>query len=463
MEPSNASHSLRRLPGVDALLHTEPLRALAQRYGLAEIKAALRALQNEWRATRTAPDWAQDPAAYAIALEKTLRGTGYRSVFNLTGTLLHTNLGRAPLPAAAFDATRDLVTRPMNLEFDLASGERGERETPVTDRLKRLTGAEAATVVNNCAAALMLVLNTFALGRRVPVSRGELIEIGGSFRLPEIMTRSGCALHEVGATNRTHLHDYAEAISAETGLLLKVYPSNYRIEGFASSPGVRELAELAHARGLPFCVDIGSGALLDLRRWGLPHEATPGEILAQGADLVICSGDKLLGAVQSGLILGRADLVEACRRNPMKRALRADKVTLALLDYTLGLYEDPARLEAELPLFRWLETAPALLLERGERVLAALGDRLAPEFRLQVEESRAEMGSGALPEASLDSRAVVIDHNEDRALRALQDALRCCATPVIGRLHRGRLWLDLRGADPIDALVDALATLETPT
>ncbi|MFM7120650.1 MAG: L-seryl-tRNA(Sec) selenium transferase [Gammaproteobacteria bacterium] len=457
---SDKKGAFRGLPGIDTVLREPAMARLIAAYGLGTVKSRLRALQTAWRHARTAPEWSDQPAAYAPALSRALAASGYRPVFNLTGTLLHTNLGRAPLPASAFDAARELVTRPMNLEYDLTTGKRGDREAPVVERLCRLTGAEGALIVNNCAAALMLVLNTFALGRSVPVSRGELIEIGGSFRLPEIMTRAGCRLVEVGATNRTHRGDYAGAIDADTALLLKVFPSNYRIQGFARAPGIAELADLAHAHGLPLCVDLGSGALIDLARWGLPHEPTPTELLAQGADLVLFSGDKLLGGVQSGFIAGRADLVAACNGNPMKRAFRADKVTLALQDQILALYEDPARLALELPMMRWLNADAATLDARGSVLLQVLAPRLPPSFRCAIEASRAEMGSGSLPEETLPSRSLVIDHTEERQLRALADSLRALPTPVIGRLHQGRLWLDLRGAEPLDALSETLSALE---
>jgi L-seryl-tRNA(Ser) seleniumtransferase len=454
--------ALRQLPGIDALLSHPALAGVIRAHGAEPVKARLRSLQLGWRQARQAPGWSADPAAYADVIAADLDAEGYRRVFNLTGTLLHTNLGRAPLPDAAFDAVRKLVTGPMNLEFDLATGSRGDRERPVEARLRRLTGAPAATIVNNCAAALMLVLNTFALGRPVPVSRGELIEIGGSFRLPELMTRAGCRLVEVGTTNRTRTDDFRAAVTAETALLLKVHPSNYRIEGFTATPGVRDLAALATEVGLPLCVDLGSGALLDFQRWGLPKEPTPGELLAQGADLVLFSGDKLLGGVQAGMIVGRTDLVAACRQNPMKRALRADKVTLTLLDQVLGLYEHSETLDAQLPMLQWLNLTEAQLRARGSAVIEILRARLPAACQIDLDVCAAEMGSGSLPEASLPSLAVVIGHPQDRLLRALQVALRRLPTPVIGRLQQGRILLDLRGADPLPALLETLGALEAP-
>jgi len=454
--------ALRKLPGIDTLLSHPALADLVRKHGAEPVKERLRALQTAWRQARCAPSWSDDPGAYAHTVATELESQGYRRVFNLTGTLLHTNLGRAPLPDAAFEATRALVTGPMNLEFDLATGTRGDREAPVEARLRRLTGAPAATIVNNCAAALMLVLNTFALGRPVPVSRGELIEIGGSFRLPELMTRAGCHLVEVGTTNRTRTDDFRSALTADTALLLKVHPSNYRIEGFTGTPGVRELAALAAEASLPLCVDLGSGALLDFQRWGLPKEPTPSELLEQGADLVLFSGDKLLGGVQAGMIVGRADLVAACRQNPMKRALRADKVTLALLEQVLAMYERPETLDAQLPMLQWLNRSEADLQARGRAVVAALANRLPADYQLALEPCAAEMGSGSLPEATLPSLAVAIQHPQDRMLRELQTALRRLPVPVIGRLHQGRILLDLRGADPLDALLETLGALEVP-
>ena len=322
-----------------------------------------------------------------------------------------------------------------------------------------LTGAEAATVVNNGAAALLLVLNTFALGREVPVSRGELIEIGGSFRLPDIMSRSGARLREVGTTNRTHLRDYAAALNGETGLLLKVHPSNYHISGFTSEVGVRALADLAAETSVPVCVDLGSGTLVDLRRFGLPHEPMPQEVLAEGADLVTFSGDKLLGATQAGVIVGRADLIAEIKRNPLKRALRPDKLTLAFLEKTLTLYESPEALVETLPLLRTLTASVEVLEHRGAAVKNILNEKLSG-FRIDVVESDCQLGSGSLPDQRIPSRAVRIDNDQARVLEQLRDRLRGLPVPVIGRLQQGSLWLDMRGAERLDELCDSLRPLE---
>jgi len=450
--------ALRDLPGIDRLLRSDGLMPSVNAHGEFRVKALLRELQSGWRQAGEAPEWAADPGAYASVVDERLGRQTYRPVFNLTGTVLHTNLGRALISEAVYRAVEPLVTRPINLEYDLADGRRGNREQFVEDRLTLLTGAESATVVNNGAAALMLMLNTLALNRSVPVSRGELIEIGGSFRLPDIMTRSGCRLLEVGTTNRTHLQDFASAVGADTGLLLKVHPSNYHIDGFTREVAVSELAQLAHDRGLPLAVDLGSGTLVDLTRYGLPHEPTPQEVLAQGADLVSFSGDKLLGATQAGIVVGRRDLVEALKKNPMKRALRPDKLTLAFLEHTLALYEDPDRLTETLPLLATLTTPLAMLKERADEICQLLLSRL-PSFTVTVEDAEGQIGSGALPAQRLPSVAVTIHHADEAQVRGLLDQLRNLPVPVIGRLHQGRIWLDMRGAERTEELVADLGSL----
>jgi len=450
--------NLRKLPGIDRLLNSPELAPLLQRHGVQRVKAALRELQDQWRKSGTAPAWLDDPAGYARALHQQLRYGDYQPVFNLTGTIIHTNLGRAPLSEALLAEITPLVTRPVNLEFDLRTGKRGDRDGIVEEKLRLLTGADAATVVNNGAAALMLVLNTFALGRTVPVSRGELIEIGGSFRLPAIMERSGCLLREVGTTNRTHLADFAGAIDDSTGMLLKVHPSNYHIAGFTSEVANPDLAALAQKSGLPFCVDLGSGSLVDLTRWGLPHEPMPQQILAQGADLVTFSGDKLLGSMQAGIILGRKELIAALKKNPMKRALRADKLTLAYLSKTLSLYEDPDSLAERLPLLQMLTTDLDVLRERAELVMSVLNERL-PGFTISVADSRCQIGSGSLPDQNIASISVTLLPAQDKDLLELQTQLRALPVPVIARISQGCLWLDMRGAQRLQELTENLRCL----
>ncbi|MEQ9004061.1 MAG: L-seryl-tRNA(Sec) selenium transferase [Pseudomonadales bacterium] len=452
---------LRHLPSIDRLLAAPAMAPVIAGFGAASVKDTLRRLQADCRDQGEPPPWSGEADGWAEAVTRALRPGAYRTVFNLTGTIIHTNLGRALPPAEAFDAVRDLVTRPMNLEFDLDSGRRGDRETPVARRLCLLTGAEAATVVNNNAAALMLVLNTLARERNVPVSRGDLIEIGGSFRLPELMERSGCRLLEVGTTNRTHAADFAATADRNPALLLKVHPSNFHVSGFSKTVSTTELGGLSRDLGVPLCVDLGSGTLVDLRRWGLPHEPTPAEVLAQGADLVTFSGDKLLGGIQSGLIVGRRDLVEACKRNPIKRALRADKITLALLDRVLALYEAPDELAARLPLLRTLTLNAGELTRRAHAVCNALRPRL-PGWTLEVVDSDAQIGSGSLPNQALPSVAVHATHPQPSRAADLQAALRALPTPVIARLQRDAVWLDMRGAEPEAELLGELAGLTLP-
>jgi L-seryl-tRNA(Ser) seleniumtransferase len=342
----------------------------------------------------------------------------------------------------------------MNLEYDLVKGVRGQRETVVEQRLSELMNCEAVTIVNNCAAALMLVLNTYGLRAQVPVSRGELVEIGGSFRLPELMSRAGCDLVEVGTTNRTRLSDYA-AVAGSASMLLKIHPSNYHIEGFTESVEAPELAGLAKEYGIPSCVDLGSGSLVDLSQWGLPKEPTPQSVLDQGVDLVTFSGDKLLGSVQCGIIAGRKELIEQIRSNPMKRALRADKVTMAILNATLKLYNEPQQLPEHLPLLKTLTLSQDALRSRAKQLIEGLPEQLTGTLI----ESEAQIGSGALPDQTIDSIGVILQHPSFSAQK-LADALRRCKTPIIGRIKADQVILDMRGADPLDELIINIQSLD---
>jgi L-seryl-tRNA(Ser) seleniumtransferase len=372
-----------------------------------------------------------------------------KPVINLTGTVLHTNLGRAVLPQEALEAVVRVARAPSNLEFDLVQGGRGERDSHIEALICELTGAEAATVVNNNAAAVLLTLNTLANNREVPVSRGELVEIGGSFRIPEVMQGSGCQLVEIGATNRTHLKDYAAAIGENTALLLKVHTSNYRIEGFTDSVSEPDLAELALQHKLPLVADLGSGSLIDFAALGLPQEPTAAESIANGVDIITFSGDKLLGGPQCGIIAGRKELVEQMRKNPLKRALRLDKMTLAALAEVLKLYRDPVSLINKLPTLRYLTRPLADMQDQAQRLVPAVQEALSKSFLVGSKTSYSQIGSGALPIETLESIVLYIAPLEpnDSIVRALSEALRALPCPIIGRIHKGELLLDLRCLD----------------
>jgi len=434
--------ALARLPSVDRLLRRPDTDALVAVYGRAAVTGAIRAVLDELRAARAALPQDVGRAVVGRASERLAAEArpSLRPVFNLTGTVLHTNLGRAPLPEEAIDALRVAARDATNLEYDLESGRRGERDHHVERLLCGLTGAQAATVVNNNAAAVLLVLNTLANRKEVPVSRGELIEIGGSFRLPDIMRRAGCKLREVGTTNRTHLADFAQAIGPKTGLVLKAHTSNYAIEGFTAEVPEPELATLCRERGVPFGVDLGSGALVDLRRFGLPEETTPAQAIARGADLVTFSGDKLLGGPQAGMIVGRAELVAQLRRNPLKRALRVDKLTLAALEAVLRLYQDPDRLVARLPVLRRLTRPAGEIRAMAEDLRPLLAAWAKAGVAVRVVDCESEVGSGAAPRRRIASAGLELRPGSNR----LAAALRALPIPVIGRLQDGALILDLR-------------------
>jgi L-seryl-tRNA(Ser) seleniumtransferase len=443
--------SLSHLPSVDRLIRSDEGQRLVQAYGRTLVTGAIRDVLNEARTNRQEEAAATDAEWLARANQRITVATSpsLKPVFNLTGTVLHTNLGRAPLPAEAIDAVARVWGQPANLEFDLDDGVRGDRDVHLERQICRLTGADAATCVNNNAAAVLLVLNTLALRKEVLTSRGELIEIGGSFRMPDIMTRAGCRLREVGTTNRVHLSDYADAIGPKTGLVMKVHTSNYAIVGFTSSVTEAELAPLCRDRGVAFVVDLGSGSLIDLRRYGLPHEPTPSETLAHGADLVTFSGDKLLGGPQAGVIAGRADLVTRIKKNPLRRALRVDKLTVAALSAVLALYDDPDRLPERLPVIRLLTRPLGEIRAMAERVRPAVATALGELGSVTIIDCESQIGSGALPTAAIPSAGLAIDPPSTKRgagtqLDALARRFRSLPVPVVGRIQDGRLILDLR-------------------
>ena len=441
---------LSRLPSVDRLLAHPTVVALVELHGRAVATRLVRETLAEFRAA--AREGTPIPDEATLIAKVSRRGTPLtqpklRAVFNLTGTVLHTNLGRAVLPEEAVEAIASAARNPCALEYDLESGGRGDRDDIVSDLLRELTGAEAATVVNNNAAAVFLLLNTLAQKKEVIVSRGELIEIGGAFRVPDIMKRAGAKLIEVGTTNRTHLKDFAEAITSRTAMLMKVHASNYAIHGFTHAVPESELAALAHEHNLPFVVDLGSGTLTDLDRWGLPHEPTPQETIGAGADLVTFSGDKLLGGPQAGIIVGRKDLIAKLKKNPLKRCLRVGKITLAALEAVLRLYRDPDRLDQRLTALRQLTRPEPEIRTAAERLLPVLQTALATlPITSEIVALKSQIGSGSLPVDRLPSAGFAIrpQGRKSGLLKRIEASLRALPRPVIGHIEDGALLLDLR-------------------
>ena len=436
----NANDARRRLPSVTSLLESGDVRALLEQTPRAVVVDAIRRTIDAARlepasAPSTEEDWAR-AVSNAVAQSVT---PSLRRVINATGVVLHTNLGRAPLAPAAVDAIARVAQGFSNLEYDLEKGVRGSRYVHCSDLLRELTGAEDALVVNNGAAALVLVLNTVADGRDAIVSRGELVEIGGSFRIPDMMRKSGARLVEVGSTNRTHADDYEHAIGSETGAILKVHRSNFALSGFVAEASIAALAALGSPRGVPVIHDLGSGLLLSLAEFGLAGEPTAREALRAGASIVTMSGDKLLGGPQAGIILGSRAVLERVRKNPLTRSYRVDKLTLAALEATLALYRDPALAIREIPVLTQLTEPVRTLRDRAESLRAAIGDA-----RVEVVETKASVGGGAFPTAEIPSAGIAIGGRAD----AVERRLRGNDPPIIGRIADGRVILDLRTVAP---------------
>lgn len=449
--PGGARHP-SPLPSVEQLLSDARSAPLIAQYGRSQTLDTLRTLLAEARArwgARAQPGSEPEIDIYGELAERLAQRaqSPIRRVYNLTGTVLHTNLGRALLPHSAIESVVAALGTPINLEFDLERGERGERDTLVESLLCELTGAEAATVVNNNAAAVLLMLGALAPQREVVVSRGELVEIGGAFRIPDVMVQAGAQLREVGTTNRTHLADYENALGEHSALLMKVHCSNYALQGFTKSVDIAALSALGRARDLPTVADLGSGTLIDLAQYGLPREPTVRETIAAGADLVTFSGDKLLGGPQAGLIVGRADLIRKIKRHPLKRALRVGKLTLAALEPVLALYRAPEFLAEKLTTLRLLTRPAAQMQAQAQAIAPTLGRVLGPEYRVEVEPVMSQIGSGALPVDLLPSYGLVVHalaRRSGQALNHLEARLRALPQPVLGRISKDALRLDLR-------------------
>lgn len=454
-----AKNLLRELPSVDRLLkhlRSEHLLARFNRdYVTQKCRAALDELREAIRQGKTiAAEELRDESIIA-QMEKQIASESKSKlirVINATGTILHTNLGRAVLPQAAIESLTRVGSRPVNLEYDLSEGGRGKREEAIEKLLLDLTGAESATVVNNNAAAVLLGLNTLADDKEVVVSRGELIEIGGSFRIPEIMAKSGAILKEVGSTNRTHPEDYEKAISKKTALLLKVHTSNYKIVGFSSEVDLAELVAIGKKHKIPVMEDLGSGALIDLSQYGLPKEPVVAQRIDLGADIVTFSGDKILGGPQAGLVVGKKLWVSRMNENPLKRALRCGKLTLGALEATLRLYQQSVNIADEIPTLKAFTRSLEEIEEMGRRLLPTLQKALGEGFHLNLEDSTSQIGSGALPTEEIPTKVIAIYHDGMGAERIAQ-RFRRANPPILGRIKEDRFLLDLRTIfDPEDLI-----------
>ncbi|MCG5045356.1 L-seryl-tRNA(Sec) selenium transferase [Enterobacteriaceae bacterium 155047] len=448
MKPDSRS-LYRHLPATDRLLRDASFEPLLNRYGHTRVVNTLRTLQNDARRAigeeGILPEW-NDNWAQAVQARLEQRQAGaLQPVFNLTGTVLHTNLGRAQQAEEAIEAVTQAMRSPVTLEYDLDGAGRGHRDRALAELLCQITGAEDACIVNNNAAAVLLMLAATAAGKEVVVSRGELVEIGGAFRIPDVMRQAGCVLHEVGTTNRTHAKDYRAAVNDNTALLMKVHTSNYQVEGFTKAVDEAELAALGCELNVPVIADLGSGSLVDLSHYGLPKEPMPQEMIAAGVSLVSFSGDKLLGGPQAGIIVGKRDLIAQLQAHPLKRALRADKMTLAALDATLRLYLHPEKLAERLPTLRLLTRDADAIHAQGVRLQAQIAPHFA-QFDVRVEPCQSQIGSGSLPVDRLPSAALTFTPKDGRGsqLEALSMRWRALPAPVIGRIYDGRLWLDLR-------------------
>jgi L-seryl-tRNA(Ser) seleniumtransferase len=453
-----ATNLLRELPSVDRLLKNTRAAQLLSRYKREYVIETCRAILDELRAEIRA---GKNPAAKELEetlIERVQNRVASEStprlvrVVNATGTILHTNLGRAVLPQEAIDAVCRVAGHQVNLEYDLLEGGRGRREETIEELLVELAGAEAATVVNNNAAAVLLGLNTLADGKEVIVSRGELIEIGGSFRIPEIMAKSGAILKEVGSTNRTHPEDYERAISDKTALLLKVHTSNYKIVGFSSEVDLSQLVGLGSKHKIPVMEDLGSGALIDLSHYGLPKEPIVAERITAGADIVTFSGDKILGGPQAGLMVGKKSLITRINKNHLQRALRCGKLTLAALEATLRLYRQSCDIAQAIPTLKVFTRPLTEIQAFGEKVLPKLQAALEDGFRLTLENSTSQIGSGALPTEELPTMVIAIAHRTHGADR-IAERFRRANPPIIGRIKDDRFLLDLRAIFGLNDLI----------
>jgi len=462
---------LRSLPSIERLLERSASAGLSATLGREQVRDLLREITDELREEVGNDQWAAETSSQSFIeeVERRLQSRAalrarpsLRRVVNATGVVIHTNLGRAPLSTEATQAVAEVAAHYSNLEYDLGRGERGQRETHCQELLARLTGSEAAVLANNNAAAVLLVLNSLAEGGEVIVSRGELIEIGGSFRIPDVMAKSGAVLREVGTTNRTRISDYEAAINERTRLILRVHPSNYRIIGFTARPSAREIAELARRRGIPSFEDLGSGYLIDLAPYGVKDEPLVRESIEAGISVVSFSGDKMLGGPQAGIIAGSLEAVERVRKNPLMRALRVDKMTYAAIEATLRLYERGVAL-TEVPVIHAIAMTRDEIIARAVQLRDAIANTANGRFNVTLEEGASVIGGGSAPEVQLPTTLVAL---EDAQLSAasLEERLRSHAVPIITRTERDRVMIDLRTvlAGEEEIILEAIAALAQP-
>ena len=454
----------RSIPAIDKLLKTSQGADLIQQFGhqafVAQARLLIEQARQHIQQHQSLPDFLQTENTLFNELTHRLQSLAQvkmKPVFNLTGTVLYTNLGRGLWSAQAISAATDAMRNNVALEFDIEAGKRSHRDLYISELLQQLTGAEAACVVNNNAAAVLLMLATFAQGKEVIISRGELIEIGGAFRIPDIMAQAGCKLVEVGTTNRTHLKDYRNAINENTAFLMKVHTSNYQIQGFTSNVSEEELVALGKEFNLPVISDLGSGSLTDMQSLNLPAEPIVQQKVASGVDLVSFSGDKLLGGPQAGIIVGKKNFIDQLQQHPLKRVLRCDKVILSGLEATLRHYLFPDRLTDELPTLHLLTQSLDCLQQKAERLKEALYKRLDQRYILQIESSEAQIGSGALPTEKIPSLAVTISADKQIDLLELEKQFKAYPNPIIARFAQQKMWLDVRSAAEFETLLDMLA------
>ena len=464
---------LSSIPAVHEIQKISEVQNMIKIHGHSLVTQAIRTTQTEFRelllSSGTSKNIKIKNLEFVNQLKKNLSlitNDSLQRVFNLTGTVLHTNFGRALLPKEAINSVNQIASEPSNLEYDILNNKRGDRDSHIDERLCRLIGAEACTIVNNNAAAVVLVLNSLAKRKEVLISRGELIEIGGSFRLPEIMKSAGCKILEVGTTNRTHFEDFENAIGKKSAMIFKAHKSNFYIEGYTSEVEEKEIVKLSKKNGIPFMIDLGSGSLIDLKYMGITKVQSPADTLAKGVDLITFSGDKLLGGPQCGIIAGRKDLITKIKKNPLKRALRCDKMTIAAFSTLLKLYENPERAKLEIPTLRLLNRKETDIYKVAEKLYPSIKSKISNIAEVKIIKCKSQIGSGSLPVELLPSYGVEISaknlkRNSNKLLQSISKKFRELPIPVIGRLSKNSLIFDCRCLENTTLIIKQLEKLNS--